>query len=154
MSKQSHSTIELQAEHRRALFEIEELEDEIRSIKEQLEAAEYAKDPEKRQGSAWWYRASDALRHKKKRRRVLIARADRIQRKLNRIQPNEKKAEAKAKLKEVVRSLILVARTALDYYEDDSEKHEDAFTSALDRLDVVVPGWDGERDVDREAEAD
>jgi seryl-tRNA synthetase len=140
----------LQAEHRRTLFEIEELEDEVRAIKEQLEGAEFSQDPNKKEGSAWWYRANDALRHKKKRRRVLVARADRIQRKLNRIQPDEKKAEAKAKLKEVMKTLLLVARTSLDYYEDDSEDNEDAFTTALDRLDVVVPGWDGERDVDRE----
>lgn len=146
MSKRTPNVLGLQREHRKLLFEIEELEDEIRSIKEQLETAEFAKDPERRQGSGWWHRANDALRYKKKRRRVLIARADRVQRKLDRISPSDKKAEAKAKLKEVMRTLLLVARTALNYYEDDSEDNEDKFTDALDRLDVVVPGWDGDEE--------
>ena len=139
MSKPNPSVVELQSERSRTLFEIEELEREIRVISDQLDDA---RDTEK-ENTDWWHRARDAKRHKERQRRVLMARADRLTRNLNRISPDAKKAEAKETLREVMRTLFTVARTALAFYEDETEENETAFTNALDRLDQVIPGWDG-----------
>lgn len=139
MNDRTPRVVELQAERNRILFEIEELEAEIRRINVQLEEAEGTE----KENSDWWFRARDAKRHKERNRRVLIARADRLMRKLNKVKPERRKSEAKESLREVLRTLFMVARTALEFYEDDTEENETAFTDALDRLDQVVPGWDG-----------
>jgi hypothetical protein len=117
------------------LFEIESLEHELRSIADQLEDAEGTN----KENTDWWHRARDAKRHKERQRRVLVARSDRISRKLNRISPDTRKAEAKEGLREVLRTLFAVAKTSLAFYEDETPENETAFTDALDRLDQVVP---------------
>jgi len=136
------SPLELQNERNRALFEIESLEREIRSIDDQFEEAIDSAEPSRREGSDWWRRARDAKNHKEKQRRVLLAREARLARELARIKPDAKKAEAKSALKDVLKALFMVARSALAYYDDDSEVNETAFTDALDQLDKVVPGWE------------
>jgi chromosome segregation ATPase len=135
--------IELQSQRDRIQFEVETLEQEIRSIRDQLEAAEYSDDPNKQEGSSWWHRANDAKRHKERQRRILVAKSERLQRRIERYKPNKKKAEAKAQLREVLKALFVVAKTAAEFYEHDTEDTETAFTDALDQLDQVVPGWDG-----------
>lgn len=143
MAPTSKSLVELQSERDRILFEVETLEREIRSISDQLDAAEYTDDPDRKEGSSWWHRARDAKRHKERQRRILISQADRLKRRIDKYKPDRKKAEAKAQLREVMRALFMVAKTASEFYETDTEETETAFTDALDRLDQVVPGWDG-----------
>jgi len=79
---------DLQAQKRRIHFDVETLEREIRNIDDQLEGAEFATDPNRKEGSDWWHRARDAKRHKERQRRILLARAARLERELQRIKPD------------------------------------------------------------------
>jgi chromosome segregation ATPase len=127
-----------QIDRDRMLFEIRTLERDIERIEEQLDEAEGTT----KQGTDWWHRAQDALRHKQKDRRICMARVQRLNHKLAKVKPDQRKAEAKAQIREILRALFLVARTALDLYEDDNELTETRFTDALDKLDQIVPDWD------------
>lgn len=148
MRKRKATIAEIQAERARILFDVETLEKEIRSIEDQLEEAEFATNPERQKNTNWWIRARDAKGHKERQRRVLLARSERLQREMDRVQPDEKKEEAKAALRDVMQTLFLVARASLSFYEDESAKNEEALTEALDQLDRVVPGWDIHQDRD------
>jgi hypothetical protein len=120
------------------LFEVRTLERDIERIEEQLDEAEGSP----KQNTDWWHRANDALRHKRKDRRICLNRIQRLNRKLGKVKPDERREEAKAQLREILRTLFLVARTSLDFYEDDNELTETRFTDALDKLDQLVPDWD------------
>jgi len=137
------NVVRLQAESDRLTFRIETLEQDILAIRRQLDEAAYAEDEKRQEGSDWWHRARDALRHKERDRAVLVARLERIQRRLRKVHPDIRKAQKKEALRGVLKALFVVARAALDYYERTSEEHEENLADALDQLDQAVPGWDG-----------
>jgi predicted secreted Zn-dependent protease len=119
------------------------MERDIERIEVQLQEAEGTD----RELTPWWHKARTALRHKQRERRIMLARAQRLNRKLAAVKPDARKAEAKAQLREVLHALFFVARTSLTFYEEPSEGNETAFTDALDRLDQLVPDWDKPQDV-------
>lgn len=138
MSTQEPNVLALQTEQNQLRFEIRTLEHDIERIQRQLDDAEGTQ----RENSDWWFRAKDALRHKMRDRNIRQARIQRIVRKLSNVKPEARREEAKGQLREVLRVLFQVARTSLDFYENDKEVTEVAFTEALDQLDQIVPDWD------------
>lgn len=135
--------VSLQGRRDQTLFETQTLERDLTSIREQLDEAAFSDDPERQEGSEWWRRARDAQRHKEREHRIAVARFNRLVRRLARVKPDVKKAQAKQALREVLKTLFIVARASLAFYEDGTDEAEDALAQALDRLDQVVPGWEG-----------
>jgi len=138
VSKPPPKVRDLQVRRDRCLFEIKTLEGDIVRIQDQLVEAQGTR----RERTDWFRRAADAKRHKERERRILLAKLQRLNRKLGNVKPEARRAEAKEQLREVLRALFRVARASLDFYEDENELTEETLTDALDWLDQVVPNWD------------
>lgn len=129
------------------LMEVKAAEEDVRSIREQLDKARLSNDPERMEGSSWWHRAKDALGYKERDLRNLQTRAERVQRRIDRLDHpainHFEREQNKAKLKGVLHVLLDTVRKALVYAEDEDStvETEEALFEAFDRLDEVLPGW-------------
>ena len=147
MSTSLPDLMKLQSERDQLLFEIKQLERDIEKISDQLADSEQYEDPDRQVGGDWWYRARDAKRHKERERKTFIARAGRLGRTLARY-PDEHNQQGKAVIKDVLRTLLHVARAAARFHGDESEENSDRLAFTLDHLDKHVPGWDQPREIE------